>query len=69
MFTKKDRKIANQKAMIDNRNKFIAKQEDKITTLETALRTIISTTEMNRYGYPEVYLRKINELAKTAINN
>lgn len=69
MFTKKDRKIANQNTMIDNRNKFIAKQEEKITNLETALRTIKSMTEMNNYNYPEVYLRKINELAQTAINS
>lgn len=33
MFTKKDRKIANQKVMIDNRNKLIKKQRDEIDLL------------------------------------
>lgn len=34
MFTKKDRKIANQKAMIENRNKLINNQTIKIEQLE-----------------------------------
>lgn len=69
MFTKKDRQIANEKAKVKNRDKLIGRQEEKITNLETALRIIKSMTEMNNYGQPKVYLRKINELAKTAINN
>ena len=69
MFTKKDRRIANQTVMIKNRDKLIKGQEEKITNLETALRIIKLMTEMNDYGQPKVYLRKINELAKTAINN
>ena len=69
MFTKKDRQIANEKAKVKNRDKFIKYQEDKIAKSETALRRIIIMTEINDYGQPKVYLRKINELAKTAINN
>lgn len=64
MFTKKDREIANEKAKVKNRNKFIEYQENKIAKLESKLEEIKSITSMNNYGKPEVYLRKINELVR-----
>lgn len=36
---KRDKKIANQKAMIENRDDLIDKQRSKITKIETILKT------------------------------
>ena len=36
---KRDKKIANQKAMIENRDDLIDKQRSKITRIETILKT------------------------------
>ena len=69
MITRKDRKIANQKVMIDNRDKLIKYQEEKIAKLEAKLLNIKAMTEMNNYSYPEVFLRKINELARRVNQN
>lgn len=62
--TRKDRKIANQKVMIDNRNKLIDYQTDKISQLEATIRQVRAIASSNNYGNPEAYLRKINELVR-----
>lgn len=62
MFTKKDRRLANQAVMIKNRNKLIEGQVKRIAELEARLRSIKAIAESNAYGKPEVYLRKIKEL-------
>lgn len=64
MFTQKDRKIANQRVMIQNRDKLIGRQRDKIAKLESKLRQIEIFASMNNYSHPEVYLRKIKELTE-----
>ena len=65
MFTRKDRKIANQKAMIENRDIVIRKQQEKITNLETLLTTIDITASSNLYGTDgKPYLGKIRELVR-----
>ena len=65
MFTKKDKKIANQKAMIENRDIVIRKQQEKITNLETLLTTIDITASSNLYGTDgKPYLGKIRELVR-----
>ena len=62
--TKKDRKIANQKTMINNRDKLIEYQKNKIVKLETIIRQINIIASSNHYGNPEAFLRKINELVR-----
>ena len=83
MFTEKDRKIANQKAMIENRDKFIDKlsqenievhNENKDLRFENkelrdTLKEILRLGESNTYNNDKMILGKIKELAKTAINN
>lgn len=64
MFTKKDRRIANQTVMIKNRDKLIKGQEEKIAKLEATLRAVRAMASMNNYNHPEIYLRKINELVR-----
>lgn len=64
MFTKKDRQIANQKVMIKNRDKLIKGQEEKIAKLEATIMQVRAMASMNNYNHPEIYLRKINELAR-----
>lgn len=63
MFTKKDRRIANQAVMIKNRDKLIKGQEEKIAKLEATIMQVRVMASMNNYNHPEVYLRKIKELA------
>ena len=62
--TKKDRKIANQKVMIQNRDKLIEYQTNKIAKTESILRQVSVIASSNNYGNPEAYLRKINELVR-----
>ena len=62
MFTKKDRRIANQTVMIKNRDKLIKGQEEKIAKLEATIMQVRAMASMNNYNHPEIYLRKINEL-------
>lgn len=83
MFTKKDRQIANQKAMIDNRNKLIKDlQEQKnyykeMTIQQRAendfLRKIIlkveELTTQNTYNNEPIILRKIKEVIQSANEN
>ena len=64
MMSSKDRRIANQKVMIQNRDKLIKHQEDKIAKLEAVIRQIRTIASSNRYGNAEAYLRKINELIR-----
>lgn len=64
MMSSKDRRIANQKVMIQNRDKLIGRQEDKIVKLEAIIRQVRTIASSNRYGNAEAYLRKINELVR-----
>ena len=64
MFTQKDRKIANQRVMIQNRDKLIERQVERIAELESTIRAVRAMTSMNNYNHPEVYLRKIKELVR-----
>lgn len=63
MFTKKDREIANLKAMVANRNMLIKDQSERLIGLSTKLSQINVIASSNVCGNPEVYLRKIKELA------
>ncbi len=66
MFTRKDRKIANQKAKIENRDILIRNQQEKITRLESLLKDIEIIASSNLYGTDgTAYLRKIKELSTT----
>lgn len=83
MFTKKDRKIANQKAMIENRNKLIKDlQEQKDYYKEMSiqqraendfLRDILTRVEslvtQNTYDNEKVILRKVKEVIQSANEN
>ena len=51
-----------QRDTIDSQDKIIKRKGD-------ILRNILELTEANRYGNGEVIFGKINELAKTAIQN
>lgn len=62
MLKNKDRKIANQKIMISNRDKLIKYQEEKIEKLEAKIMQIRVISGMNKYNHPEIYLRRINEI-------
>ena len=65
---RKDRKIANQKVMIQNRDKLIDYQVKRISKLEAIIRQINVLASSNKYGNEKAYLRKINELASTSTN-
>ena len=83
MFTKKDRQIANQKAMIENRNKLIKDLETRNDMLKTInrdlrfeneellsnMKQILNLSTSNTYNNDKIILSKIKELAETAINN
>lgn len=83
MFTKKDRKIANQEAMIKNRNKLIKDlQEQKDYYKEMSiqqraendfLRDILTRVEslvtQNTYDNEKVILRKVKEVIQSANEN
>ena len=64
MMTKKDREIANQKAMISNRDKLIEYQTKRVAKLEATLKQISVLASSNNYGNPGAYLRKIKELVR-----
>ena len=65
MFTKKDRKIANQNARIENRDILIERQQEKITKLEKTLREIKIIASSNLNGTDgTLYLGKIKELVR-----
>lgn len=61
---RKDRKIANQKVMIQNRDKLIDYQVKRISKLEAIIRQINVLASSNKYGNEKAYLRKINELVR-----
>ena len=83
MFTKKDRQIANQKAMIDNRNKLIKDLQSRNDMLKTenkdlrfeneevldTIQKILNLSTSNTYNNDKIVLSKVKELAETAINN
>lgn len=83
MFTKKDRQIANQKAMIENRDKLIKDlQEQKDYYKEMSiqqraendfLRDILTRVEslvtQNTYDNEKVILRKVKEVIQSANEN
>ena len=83
MFTKKDRQIANQKVMIENRDKLIKDlQEQKIYYKEMSsqqrqendfLRKIIlkveDLTTQNTYNNEQIILHKIKEVIQSANEN
>ena len=83
MFTKKDRQIANQKAMIENRDKLIKDLETRNDMLKTAnkdlrfeneellnsMKKILDLSASNTYNNDKIVLSKIKELAETAIKN
>jgi hypothetical protein len=83
MFTKKDRKIANQEAMISNRNKLIKDLETRNNMLKTVnkdlrfeneellntIQKILDLSTSNTYNNDKIILSKIKELAETAIKN
>ena len=62
MMTQKDKRLANQRAMIRRRDEIIEQQTNKIAKLESKLKQIEVFASMNKYNHPEVYLRKIKEL-------
>ena len=64
MMNQKDKKIADQKEKIQNRDKLIKYQTNKIAELEALIRQVKVVSSSNRYGNAEVYLRKINELVR-----
>lgn len=81
--TKKDRKIANQEAMIKNRNdliKDLKARNDMLNMtskdlrfnneeMQEALKQILNLATSNTYNNDRMVLNKIKELAETAINN
>lgn len=81
--TKKDRKIANQEAMIKNRNdliKDLKARNDMLNMtskdlrfnneeMQEALKQILNLATSNTYNNDKIVLNKIKELAETAINN
>lgn len=81
--TKKDRKIANQEAMIKNRDKLIKDLQSRNELLKTTskdlrfdneemhevLKQILDLATSNTYNNNRMVLNKIKELAETAINN
>lgn len=83
MFTKKDRQIANQKAMIDNRNKLIKDLQSRNDMLKTenkdlrfeneevwdTIQKILNLSTSNTYNNDKIVLSKVKELAETAIKN
>lgn len=83
MFTKKDRQIANQKVMIDNRNKLIKDLQTRNDMLKTenkdlrfeneevldTIQKILNLSTSNTYNNDKIVLSKIKELAETAIKN
>lgn len=62
------RKIKELEDKIAQRDKFINGQTINDTMLKEYLKEIIKLTESNNYDNPEVIIRKINELATTAMN-
>lgn len=62
------RKIKELEDKIAQRDKFINRQTINDTMLKEYLKEIIKLTESNNYDNPEVIIRKINELATTAMN-
>ena len=64
MMTQKDKRLANQRAMIRRRDEIIEQQINKIAKLESKLKQIEVFASMNKYNHPEVYLRKIKELVR-----
>lgn len=62
------RKIKELEDKIAQRDKFIDGQTINDTMLKEYLKEIIKLTESNNYDNPEVIIRKINELATTAMN-
>ena len=83
IFTKKDRQIANQKAMIDNRNKLIKDLQTRNNMLKTenkdlrfeneevldTIQKILNLSTSNTYNNDKIVLSKVKELAETAIKN
>lgn len=62
---KKDRKIANQKAMIRNRDKLIERQLEEKVALRKLVSEIKVVANSNLYGSDgKVYLGKIKELIR-----
>lgn len=83
MFTKKDRKIANQKAMIENRDKLIQdlqerkdyykkvseEQREDLLEQNEVLKQVLELSTSNTYNNDKTVLGKIKELVETVINN
>ena len=69
MFTKKDRRIANQEVMIKNRDKLIEYYKDKTEKLEAVIKEVKDLTEENNYNRPEIYLKRIKELVRPLNQN
>lgn len=64
-----DNLIYHYRQMTREQRDTIDKQDKIIKRKNHALRNILELTEANRYGNGEVIFGKINELAKTAIQN
>lgn len=64
MMTRKDRKIANQKQMIENRDKLLKYQTERISKLEATIRQVSIVASSNKYGNERAYLGKINDLVR-----
>ena len=62
--TQKDRKIANQEAMIKNRDKLLKYQTERVAKLEATIRQISTIASSNKYGNERAYLSKINDLVR-----
>lgn len=69
MFTKKDRRIANQEVKIKNRDKLIEYYKDKTEKLEAVIKEVKDLTEENNYNRPEIYLKRIKELVRPLNQN
>ncbi len=69
MFTKKDRRIANQEVKIKNRDKLIEYYKDKTEKLEAVINEVKDLTEENNYNRPEIYLKRIKELVRPLNQN
>ena len=69
MFTKKDRRIANQEVKIKNRDKLMEYYKDKTEKLGAVSKGGKDLTEENNYNRPEIYLKRIKKLVKPLNQN
>lgn len=68
MFTKKDRKIANQKVMIENRDKLIENQQMTIEVLKQAINSLQEDLEaLREEAFKATQKKRTSETAKSKL--